>query len=56
MKVAVKKLTLKQVDILISKNQVLQILYLKHCVYIKQNNLNYHVNKKPTKSTKIYLK
>ena len=23
----------KQVDILISKNQVLQILYLKHCVY-----------------------
>ena len=31
----------KQVDILISKNQVLQILYLKHCVY-KQHNLNYH--------------
>ena len=26
-------LTLKQVDILISKNQTLQILYLKHCVY-----------------------
>ena len=23
----------KQVDILISKNQPLQILYLKHCVY-----------------------
>ena len=23
----------KQVDILISKNQALQILYLKHCVY-----------------------
>ena len=23
----------KQVDILISKNQVLQILYIKHCVY-----------------------
>ena len=23
----------KQVDILISKNQVWQILYLKHCVY-----------------------
>ena len=30
----------KQVDILISKNQALQI-YLKHCVY-KQHNLNYH--------------
>ena len=28
----------KQVDILISKNQALQILYLKHCVH----NLNYH--------------
>ena len=28
----------KQVDILISKNQALQILYLKHCVY----NINYH--------------
>ena len=26
-------LTDKQVDIPISKNQVLQILYLKHCVY-----------------------
>ena len=24
---------LEQVDILISKNQALQILYLKHCVY-----------------------
>ena len=24
---------LQQVDILISKNQALQILYLKHCVY-----------------------
>ena len=23
----------KQVDILISKNQALQLLYLKHCVY-----------------------
>ena len=23
----------KQVDILISKNQALQILYLKHCIY-----------------------
>ena len=23
----------KQIDILISKNQALQILYLKHCVY-----------------------
>ena len=31
----------EQVDILISKNQALQILYLKH-VYIKQHNLNYH--------------
>ena len=26
-------LNLKQVDILIFKNQALQILYLKHCVY-----------------------
>ena len=31
-------LQLKQVDILISKNQALQI-YLKHCVY---SNINYH--------------
>ena len=46
---------LKQVDILISKNQALQMLCLKHCVY-KQHNLNYHVYKKPTKSMKIYLK
>ena len=27
------KLEMEQVDILISKNQALQILYLKHCVY-----------------------
>ena len=26
-------ITTKQVDILIPKNQALQILYLKHCVY-----------------------
>ena len=29
------KVTVKQVDILISKNQALQILYLKKCVYKK---------------------
>ena len=28
-----KLATEKQVDILISKNQALQVLYLKHCVY-----------------------
>ena len=28
-----KNYKFKQVDILISKNQALQILYLKHCVY-----------------------
>ena len=34
---------LKQVDIVISKNQVLQISYLKHCVYnlLKQDKLSY---------------
>ena len=29
----VTKIEVKQVDILISKNQALQILYLKHCIY-----------------------
>ena len=29
----VNEVSTKQVDILISKNQALQILYLKHCVY-----------------------
>ena len=38
----------KKVDILFSKNQVLQILYLKHHVYI---NINYH-GRNSTKSTK----
>ena len=32
----------KQIDIIISNNQALQILYLKHCVYKQQHNLNYH--------------
>ena len=40
----------KQVDILISKNQVLQILYLRHYVY-KATQIT--MDKKPTKSTKI---
>ena len=29
----------EQVDILISKNQALKILYLKHCVYNETNKL-----------------
>ena len=37
------KVTVKQVDILISKNQALQILYLKHCVY-KQRKLPWITN------------
>ena len=31
--VDLENFSVKQVDILISKKQVLQILYLKHCVY-----------------------
>ena len=40
----------QQVDILISKNQVLQILYLKHHVYKTQQNpqkFDSHENYKP---------
>ena len=36
----------KQVDILISKNQALQMLYLKHCVHKTSKNI---MDKKPTK-------
>ena len=37
----VKQCEEQEVDILIPKNQALQILYL-NIVYIKQHNLNYH--------------
>ena len=49
-----KVTNLKQVDILISKNQALQILYLKHHdnIYKTLENI---MDKKLTKSTKIWF-
>ena len=41
----------EQVDVLISKNQALQILYLKHDNVYK--TINYHEYKKLTKAMKI---
>ena len=43
---------LKQVDIFISKNQALQILYLKHYALVKVHKLSWI--RKSTKSTKVW--